>query len=90
MVLICLHAFPKGTSPGALKLQAQHLLDAIAGSSVCSKKGGGIRPIAVGEVLHCLASRLCCLLLFLVFFTYGQVGSFGGCYPHFISVHSRY
>jgi len=33
MVLSCLRAFPKGTSPGASKLRAQHLLDAIAGST---------------------------------------------------------
>ena len=36
MVLSCLQAFPKGTSPGASKLCAQHLLDAIAGSIVPS------------------------------------------------------
>ena len=40
------------------------------------KKGGGVRPIAVGEVLHCLASRLCCLVVRLslpdVFLPYGQ------------------
>lgn len=33
MVLTCLQAFSKGTSPGASKLHAQHLLDAIVGST---------------------------------------------------------
>ena len=33
MVLSCLQAFPKVTSPEASKLCAQHLLDAIAGST---------------------------------------------------------
>ena len=98
MVLICLRAFPKGTSPGASKLRAQHLLHAIAGSTapaakecllsltrfmnhllsgkapsclapwLCGapltallKKGGGIWPIAVGEVLRCFANHLYCL-----------------------------
>ena len=115
MVLSCLQAFPKGTSPGASKLRAQHLLDAIAGSTapaardclvsltclmnnllsgkapsilapwLCGapltalhKKGGGVRPIAVGEVLRWLASRLCCFAvrpsLPGVFLPYGQVG----------------
>ena len=115
MVLSCLRAFPKGTSPGASKLRAQHLLDAIAGSTapasrdcllsltslmnylisgkapsclapwVCGapltalvKKGGGVCPIAVGEVIRRLASRLCCLAvrpsLPSVFLPYGQVG----------------
>ena len=114
--MACLLAFPKGTSPGASKLRAQHLLDAIAGSTApaarecllsltrfmnhllsgkapsclapwlrCGapltallKKGGGVRPIAVGEVLRRLASRLCCLAvrpsLSSVFLPYGQVG----------------
>ena len=42
------------------------------------KKGGGVRPIAVGEVIRRLASRLCCLAvrpsLPSVFIPYGQVG----------------
>ena len=33
MVLTCLRAFPKGTSPGASKLRAQHLLDVITGTT---------------------------------------------------------
>ena len=33
MVLTCLWVIPKGTSPGALKLCAQHLLDAITGTT---------------------------------------------------------
>jgi len=115
MVLTCLRAFPKGTSPGASKLRAQHLLDAITGTTapasrdcllsltclmnhllsgnappclapwVCGapltallKKGGGVRPIAVGEVIRRLTSRLCCLAvrpsLPGVFIPYGQVG----------------
>jgi len=90
--------FPKGTSPGTSKLCAQHLLDAISGTTapaawdclasltclmnyllsgkapsclvpwLCGaplmallKKEGGIFPIAVSEVLQCIASRLCCL-----------------------------
>jgi len=60
------------------------------------KKGGGVRPIAVGEVLRCLASRLCCLpSLPNVFLSYGQVGvgipgdleSAIHIVRHFISVH---
>ena len=131
--MACLLAFPKGTSPGASKLRAQHLLDAIAGSTapaarecllsltcfmnhllsgkapsclapwLCGapltallKKGGGVRPIAVGEVLRRLASRLCCLAsLPTVFLPYGQVGvgipgGFEGAIHisrHFISTH---
>jgi len=42
------------------------------------KKGGGVRPIAVGEVLRRLAGRLCCLIVCPslpdVFLPYGQVG----------------
>ena len=42
------------------------------------KKGGGVRPIAVGEVLHRLASCLCCFgvrsRLPEVFLPFGQVG----------------
>ena len=42
------------------------------------KKGGGVRPIAVGEVLCWLASRLCCLAvcpsLPHIFLPYGKVG----------------
>ena len=33
MVLSCLKGFPKGTSPGASKLHAQHWLDAVSGST---------------------------------------------------------
>ena len=52
-------------------------------------KGGGFRPIAVGEVLQCLASRLCCFAVSPslpgVFLPYGQVGvgipgGLGSCY----------
>ena len=111
----CLQAFPKGASPGASKLRAQHLLDVIAGSTapaahdcllsltclmnhllsgkapsclspwLCGapltalpKKGGGVCPIAVGEVIRHLISRLCCLAVRPsppgVFIPYGQVG----------------
>jgi len=35
-VLSCLKAFPKGTSPGWLKLHAQHLLNAITGTTAPS------------------------------------------------------
>jgi len=43
------------------------------------KNGGGIWPIAVGEVLHRLASCLCCLAVYrylpsVFFLPYGQVG----------------
>ena len=42
------------------------------------KKSGGVRPIALGNVLRHLASRLCCFAmksrLPAVFFTHGQVG----------------
>jgi len=99
-VLSCLKAFPKGTSQGWSRLRAQHLLDAIVGTTAPSsqdclaaltrfmnfllsgkvpsclapwlcgatltallKKGGGVRPIAVGEVLRLLASRLCCFVV---------------------------
>ena len=31
-VLECLKAFPRGSSPGALQIRAQHLLDAICGT----------------------------------------------------------
>jgi len=115
MVLSCLQAFPKYASPRASKLCAQHLLDAIAGSTapatrdcllsltclmnhllsgkapvclspwlcgapltVLMKKGGGVRPITVGEVIRRLASCLWCLAacpsLPGVFLPYGQVG----------------
>ena len=85
-VLSCLKAFPKGTSPGWSRLRAQHLLDAIVGTTAPSshdclaaltkfmnllllgkapsclapwlcaltalfKKSGGVRRIAIGEVL---------------------------------------
>ena len=35
MVLSCLRGFPKGTILGASKLRAQHLLDAVSGSTAC-------------------------------------------------------
>ena len=114
-VITALKAFPRGTSPGATRLRAQHLLDAVTGSVAPSaqiwleqltkfmssmlagelddhiapwlsgapltallKKSGGIRPIAVGEVLRRLASRLCCGAvkprLPDTFLPYGQVG----------------
>jgi len=42
------------------------------------KKGGGVRPTAVGEVIKRLASQLCSLAvrpsLLGVFLPYGQVG----------------
>ena len=97
MIKFCLRTFSKGTSPGASKLCAQHLLEAISGSTALAardcllsltclmnhllsgkahfclspwlcgasltallKKGGGVHPIAVGEVIKCLASQLCC------------------------------
>jgi len=112
---VLLVGIPKGTSPGASKRHAQHLLDALSGSTapaageclcsltcftnhllsgkgpsclapwLCSapltallKKGGGVCPIAVGEVLCCLANHLCCLIahpsLPETFLPYGQVG----------------
>ena len=52
MVLNCLQAFPKGTSPGASKLHAQHLLDAIAGT-------------AAPDAHDCLTS-LTCLMNYLL------------------------
>ena len=114
-VLMCLKGFPRGTSPGASGLCAQHILDAVSGHTTSSaedylhvltrfmnfllsgkaspllapwvcgapltallKKNGGVRPIAVGEVLRCLASRLCCHCVrpFLTdtFLPHGQVG----------------
>ena len=123
MVLKCLQVFPKGTSPGASKLRAQHLFtettvpaahDCLASLTclmnyslsgrfplclapllcgapftVLLKKGGGIHPIAVGEVFQHLASYLCCFAvrppLPGVFLPYGQVGmgilgGLGSCY----------
>ena len=114
-VLACLKGFPRGTSPGASGLRAQHLLDAVSGHTAPSaelclntltrfmnfllsgkappvlapwlcgapltallKKNGGVRPIAVGEILRRLASRLCCQFarpyLSDFFLPYGQVG----------------
>jgi len=52
MVLKCLKAFPKGTSPGASKLRAQHLLDAITGTTTPAAR-------------DCLAS-LTCLMNYLL------------------------
>ncbi len=107
--------FPKGSSPGASQLRAQHLYDAICGTTVpaaqdclsaltkwinlllsgkanpiiapwlCGapltaliKKGGGVRPIAVGETIRRLTSRLCCSAVFPslpdTFIPEGQVG----------------
>ena len=114
-VLMYLKGFPRGTSPGASGLRAQHILDAVSGHTTSSaedclhaltrfmnfllsgkaspllapwlcgapltallKKTGGVRPIAVGEVLRRLASRLCCHFVrpFLpdVFLPHGQGG----------------
>ena len=97
-VLECYKTFPRGSSPGASQLCAQHLLDAICGTiapsgqscldsltfyvndliagklpttiapwlcgaplTTLKKKSGGFRPIAVGETIRRLASRVCCL-----------------------------
>ena len=97
LVLLALHSFQRGTSPGSSALRPQHLLDAICGSTApaaveclhsltrcingllagtldsrlapwfCGapltalvKKGGGFRPIAVGETLRRLVSKVCC------------------------------
>ena len=38
MVLFCLRAYPKGTSPGASKLWAQHLLDTVVGRTAPAAK----------------------------------------------------
>ena len=38
MVLSCLCAYPKGTSPGASKLWAQHLLDTVVGRTAPAAK----------------------------------------------------
>ena len=91
-VIRCLKGLPRGTSPGASGLRAQHLLDVISGHTISSaedclfavtrlmnfllpgkvspllapwlcgtpltallKKNGGVKPIAVGEVLRRLA-----------------------------------
>lgn len=109
-------SFPKGSSPGGSQLRAQHIYDAICGTTapasqeclsfltkwinlllsgkadsqispwLCGapltalhKQGGrGIRPIAVGETIRRLVSRLCCssILPFLqdIFIPEGQVG----------------
>ena len=41
-------------------------------------KNGGVCPIAIGKILHCLASSLCCQcacpFLFVFFLPYGQLG----------------
>ena len=114
-VLAALRGFPCGSSPGGSKLRIQHLLDAVAGTTVPAaqsclqeltrwvntllagqvheclapwivgapltallKPGGGIRPIAVGEVFRRLTSRLCCSAVHQqlphVFLPHGQVG----------------
>ena len=110
-----LGSFPQGSSPGGSKLRAQHLLDAIKGTTIpvateclaeltrlantllsgradwrlspwlmgapltaLKKTAGGLRPVAVGEVLRRLVSRLGCsavkLRLPYLFLPYGQVG----------------
>ena len=114
-VLSALCSFSRGASPGGSKLRAQHLVDAMTGTTIpaaaeCQaeltrfvnmllsgradrhlapwlvgapltgllKPGGGLRPIAVGEVLRRLVSRLACTSarsrLPEIFLPYGQVG----------------
>ena len=60
------------------------------------KKGGGVRPIAVGEVFRRLASRLCCLAvrpsLPSVFYPLRSSGGWnswgvGDCYPRYSSLY---
>lgn len=100
LVLEILKKFPRASSPGYSKLRAQHLLDAILGTTAPSAQDclesltrwiclalsgsfdrriapwltgapltalykkqdqqGGVRPIAVGETLRRLISRICC------------------------------
>jgi len=65
MVLSCLRAFPKGTSPGASKLRAQHLLDAIAGSTAPAARDCLLsltclmNHLLSGNAPPCLAPWLC-------------------------------
>ena len=96
-VFASLRGFPRGSSPGSSKLRAQHLVDAISGTTVPAaatclaeltrftnhhlaghgdrrtapwlvgapltalvKQPTGFRPIAVGEVLRRLISRIGC------------------------------
>jgi len=114
-VAAALQRFPRGSSPGASKLRAQHLVDAVQGTTVPAaaeclaeltrfvnhllgghadrriapwlvgapltallKPAGGVRPIAVGEVLRRLVSRLACAAvrpsLPPLFLPSGQVG----------------
>jgi len=114
-VATSLRGFPRGSSPGATKLRAQHLQDAIQGTTVPAaleclgeltryvnhllsgqadrrvapwlvgapltalhKASGGLRPIAVGEVLRRLVSRIACSSikadLPALFLPSGQVG----------------
>ena len=109
-----LKAFPKGSSPRASRLRAQHLIDAISGTisldahlclenltrlvpkclsgnlhvdialwligsplAALRRKSGVVHPIAVGEVLRRLVSRVCCSAirswLSDILFPYGQV-----------------
>jgi len=114
-VMNALRSFPRGSSPGGSKLRAQHLADAISGTTApaaadCQaeltrfvnlllsgradhrtapwlvgapvigllKPEGGLRPIAVGEVLRRLVGRVSCAAarsrLPDLFLPYGQVG----------------
>ena len=65
MVLSCLQAFPKGTSPGASKLRAQHLLDAVAGSTAPAAREcllsltRFMNHLLSGRAPSCLAPWLC-------------------------------
>ena len=65
MVLSCLRAFPKGTSPGASKLRAQHLLDAIAGSTAPASRDcllsltSLMNYLISGKAPSCLAPWVC-------------------------------
>ena len=58
--------------------QGSNLFSCGAPLTALLKKGGDVRPIAVGKVLHHLASCLCCLIDCPsqpdIFLPYGQVG----------------
>ena len=66
LVMACLLAFPKGTSPGASKLRAQHLLDAIAGSTTPAAREcllsltRFMNHLLSGKAPSCLAPWLWC------------------------------